>query len=106
VGASSEFHGHRVMNAIDGIGDLRWRCVGSEQAGSWIQIDFPKRVQCNVIVMRARTDRWYREAAAKFQIWGSNDGSTFHKFDVITATWSQGEWKCFPVSPGSEFAER
>jgi hypothetical protein len=42
------------------IWDLRWRFVFNEQAGSRILINPSKRVQCNVVVMRARTNLWVK----------------------------------------------
>jgi hypothetical protein len=48
---------------------------------------------CNAVLLKARNDQYYVQAATSFEIQGSNDGSIFSTLKTVNTEWTQGEEK-------------
>jgi hypothetical protein len=90
---SSEASGDRGYYAFDGNDSSQWTTTSGNAQNSWICIKFPTETVCNAVLLKARSDQYYYQAATSFEIQGSNDGSVFSTLKTATATWIQGEEK-------------
>jgi hypothetical protein len=90
---SSEASGDRGYYAFDGNDSTQWATTAGNAQNSWICVKFSTETVCNAVLLKARSDQYYYQAATSFEIQGSNDGSLFSTLKTTTATWIQGEEK-------------
>jgi hypothetical protein len=90
---SSEANGDRGYYAFDGNDSSQWTTTSGNAQNSWICVKFPTETVCNAVLLKARSDQYYYQAATSFEIQGSDDGEVFSTLKTATATWIQNEEK-------------
>jgi hypothetical protein len=93
IAFSSEASGDRGYYAFDGNDSTQWTTTSGNAQNSWICVKFPTETVCNAVVIKARSDQYYYQAATSFEIQGSNDGENFATLKSVNLSWIQGEEK-------------
>lgn len=107
--SSSEYNTtYQAWRAFDGIKDVNaWLTVSNTTTG-WIKLDFGRKVLMNVLKMTCRggtTDAITKAMPKDFEIYGSNDDSTYTLLGTINnqTNWSFLEERLFAISNSTEY---
>jgi hypothetical protein len=87
---------HCTVLAFDGRGERRWATKNNAVRNSWIQVQCPQPVVCNLLYIRARNDQWFPQAPTKFHVCGSQDGTCWTVLATVMAEWTQGQVRVIP----------
>jgi hypothetical protein len=93
ISCSSQLNDHHAYYAFDGADNSQWATTTGSAQNSWIQIKFPTESVCNAVILKARNDSSYQQAAASFEIQGSSDGASYVILKTVNTNWTQGEEK-------------
>lgn len=99
---------YQAWRAFDGIKDVNaWLTVANTTTG-WIKLDFGRKVIINVLKMTCRggtTDAITKAMPKDFEIYGSNDDSTYTLLGTINnqTNWSFLEERLFVINNSAEY---
>jgi hypothetical protein len=93
ISCSSQLGDHPAYCAFDGNDGTQWGTTAGSAQNGWIQVKFPTETLCNAVSLKARIDQYYAQAAASFEIQGSNDGQAYAILKTVNTSWTQGEEK-------------
>jgi hypothetical protein len=93
ISCNSAASGEDAYHAFDGNDNSQWATTNGNGQNGWVCVKFPTETLCNTILLRARNDQYYEQAANSFEIQGSNDGSEFSTLKTVNTTWTRGEEK-------------
>lgn len=96
--SSSDFAGLPKANAVDDNAATHWATLTNQQIDGWIGYDFGSAIEVVEVVLTARNDTSFAQAASIFHVAGSDDGATWVDIKRFTAaTWSTGSTQTFTV---------
>jgi hypothetical protein len=97
VSASSQHDpNHCTVMAFDGRGEARWATRANDVRNSWIQVQLPQPIVCDLLYIKARNDSAYSQGPTKFQICGSQDGTCWTVMATVMTEWAQGQVRVIP----------
>ena len=96
--SSSDFAGLPKANAVDDNAATHWATLTNQQIDGWIGYDFGSAIQLLEVVLTARNDTSFGQAASIFHVAGSDDAITWTDYKRHTAaTWTTGSSQTFAV---------
>lgn len=96
--SSSDFDGLPKANAVDDNPATHWATLTNQQINGWIGYDFGSAIEVVEVVLTARNDTSFGQAASIFHVAGSDDGVTWIDYKRHTAaTWTTGSTQTFAV---------
>ena len=96
--SSSDFAGLPKANAVDDNPATHWATLTNQQINGWIGYDFGSAIEVVEVVLTARNDTYFGQAASIFHVAGSDDGVTWIDYKRHTAaTWTTGSTQTFAV---------